>query len=183
MEFTNLKTKDLPSFLKLYNESFPENERRVYKDEKHLAEFMKMKSSRFHVIAAMENGILLAFLSYWIFKGYIYIEHFAVQPESRGKKIGSLMLDLLFKEVSPDVLIEVEHPDTTEAVRRIRFYERHGFRVCKAFNYNQPPYSNKQESLPMLLMTHGSVDLYDMQSIREMLFEVYNVCSPIPPES
>ena len=85
------------------------------------------------------------------------------------------MLNHLFKEVSKDVLIEVEHPETDEAKRRIKFYEQNGFKVRREFNYVQPPYSPGQEPVAMLLMTHGNVDLHNSDSIKEMLAEVYNV--------
>ena len=149
MEFTNLKMEDYPSFLKLYNESFPPDERRELKD-------------------------FLASLSYWTFEGYTYIEHFAVVPEHRGKRIGALMLNHLFKEVSPNVLIEVEKPEGEEQKRRIKFYERNGFRVREEFDYTQPAYSSDKSPVEMLLMTHGDVDLHNRDSIREMLREVYN---------
>lgn len=175
MEFVKLQMEDYPSFLKLYNGSFPENERRIYEDAEHLANFIKMKGGKFDAFAAKDGDLFLAFLSYWTFEGYTYIEHFAVEPEHRGKRIGELMLKHLFKEVSPDVLIEVEHPDTLDAERRIKFYEKHGFKVREEFNYVQPPYSPAQKPVPMLLMTHGNVDLHNIDSIKDMLAQVYNV--------
>ena len=174
MEFTNLKMEDYPSFLKLYNESFPPDERRELKDEEHLANFIKMKGGKFNAFAAKDGDLFLAFLSYWRFEGYTYIEHFAVVPEHRGKRIGALMLNHLFKEVSPNVLIEVEKPEGEEQKRRIKFYERNGFRVREEFDYTQPAYSSDKSPVEMLLMTHGDVDLHNRDSIREMLREVYN---------
>ena len=174
MEFTNLKMEDYPSFLKLYNESFPPDERRELKDEEHLANFIKMKGRKFNAFAAKDGDLFLAFLSYWTFEGYTYIEHFAVVPEHRGKRIGALMLNHLFKEVSPNVLIEVEKPEGEEQKRRIKFYERNGFRVREEFDYTQPAYSSDKSPVEMLLMTHGDVDLHNRDSIREMLREVYN---------
>ena len=162
MEFTNLKMEDYPSFLKLYNESFPPDERRELKDEEHLANFIKMKGGKFNAFAAKDGDLFLAFLSYWTFEGYTYIEHFAVMPNH------------LFKEVSPNVLIEVEKPEGEEQKRRIKFYERNGFRVREEFDYTQPAYSSDKSPVEMLLMTHGDVDLHNRDSIREMLREVYN---------
>ena len=95
-------------------------------------------------------------------------------PEHRGKRIGALMLNHLFKEVSPNVLIEVEKPEGEEQKRRIKFYERNGFRVREEFDYTQPAYSSDKSPVEMLLMTHGDVDLHNRDSIREMLREVYN---------
>ena len=176
MEFTNLKMEDYPAFLKLYNESFPIDERRLYEDEKHLDNFIKMKGGKFNAFAAKDGDLFLAFLSYWTFEGYTYIEHFAVNPAQRGKNIGRLMLNHLFKEVSPNVLVEVRHGDTPEDEKRIEFYEKNEFKIRKEFNYTQPSYGGKgQQAIPMLLMTHGDVNLHNMDSIKDMLQEVYNV--------
>ncbi len=133
-----------------------------------------MKGGKFNAFAAKDGDLFLAFLSYWTFEGYTYIEHFAVVPEHRGKRIGALMLNHLFKEVSPNVLIEVEKPEGEEQKRRIKFYERNGFRVREEFDYTQPAYSSDKSPVEMLLMTHGDVDLHNRDSIREMLREVYN---------
>ena len=176
MEFRNLEVIDYPAFLKLYNESFPENERRIYKSEEHVANFIKEKGGKFHAFAIDDGGgDFLGFLSYWTFEGYVYVEHFAVQPEHRGKNIGRKLLSHLFETVSPDVLLEVEKPETPEAERRIRFYERCGFKLREDINYVQPPYSAEQSGVEMMLMTHGDVKLRDTRDLREMLTEVYNV--------
>ena len=176
MEFTNLKMEDYPSFLKLYNDVFPLNHRRIYEDEKHLDNYIKMKGGKFNAFAAKDGDLFLGFLSYWTFKGYTYIEHFAVSPEQRGKNLGRLMLNHLFKEVSPNVLLEVEPASDEESERRIRFYEKNGFRIRKEINYTQPSYGGKgQTSVPMELMTHGEVNLHNIDSIKEMLQEVYNI--------
>lgn len=173
--FENIKTADYPAFLKLYNGNFPDNERRLYKDTDDLAEFIKKKGGKFHAFTAKDGTEVIAFLSYWNFEGYTYIEHFTVAEPQRGRRIGTEMLHHLFKTVSENVLLEVEKPETEEAKRRIEFYERNQFRVRKELDYTQPPYSKEQGPVEMLLMTHGDVDLKDKSSIREMLREVYNV--------
>ncbi len=175
MEFKTLEMKDYPAFLRLYNSAFPPEERRDYEDERHLDEYIRMKGGKFHAFVAKDGDLFLGFLSYWVFEGYTYIEHFAVEPEHRGKNIGRLMLGHLFKEVSPDVLIEVEKPDDDDSRRRIAFYEKCGFRVRDEFGYTQPAYSPDKKPVEMLLMTHGDVSLHNYDSIREMLREVYNV--------
>lgn len=85
------------------------------------------------------------------------------------------MLSHLFSTVGENVLIEVEKPETDEARRRISFYERNGFRVREEIDYIQPPYSEGQSGLEMLIMTHGDVRLKDHSDMKEMLREVYNV--------
>lgn len=174
--FENLKMEDYPNFLSLYNASFPLNERRIYEDEKHLDNYIKMKGGKFHAFSAVDGDLYLGFLSYWTFEGYTYIEHFAIAPEQRGKNLGRMMLNHLFKEVSPNVLLETEPGDTPEAQKRIEFYEKNGFKIREEINYTQPSYGGKgQVAVPMLLMTHGDVNLHNIDSIKEMLKEVYDV--------
>lgn len=177
--FEKMKMEDYPSFLNLYNSTFPSDQRRLYEDEKHLDNFIKMKGGKFNAFSVKDGDLFLGFLSYWIFEGYTYIEHFAVDPEHRGKNLGRLMLNHLFKEVSENVLLEVEPDDSVESKSRIEFYEKNGFRVRKEINYTQPSYGGKgQIAVPMLLMTHGDVKLHNIDSIKEMLQEVYNVNHP-----
>lgn len=174
--FEKLKMEDYPNFLSLYNSSFPIDQRRIYEDEKHLDNFIKMKGGKFNAFSAVDGDLYLGFLSYWTFEGYTYIEHFAVAPEQRGKNLGRMMLQHLFKEVSPNVLLETEKGDTPEAQKRIEFYEKNGFRVREEINYTQPSYGGEgQTVVPMLLMTHGDVNLHNIDSIKDMLKEVYNV--------
>lgn len=175
MEITELNVKNYPDFLALYNEAFPAEERRPYKDAAELERFIKMKGGKFHAYAAKDGDLFLGFLSYWIFEGYVYVEHFAVQPQHRGRNIGRRMLAHLMKEVSQDILLEVEKPVTDEARRRIRFYEEQGFRVRKEFDYEQPPYTRGGKPVPMLLMTHGDVSLRHYKDMEPMLREVYNL--------
>lgn len=175
MEFTNLKMEDYPSFIKLYMSSFPDEQRRDYKDAQDLANFIKMKGGKFNAFALKDGDLFLGFLSYWNFEGYTYIEHFAIDPLTRGKRLGTAMLNHLFKEVSENVLIEVEKPDSPENIRRIEFYKRNGFKTRDEFEYEQPPYNPGKKPVPLLIMTHGDVNLHNKDSIREMLKEVYNV--------
>lgn len=175
MEFTKLEEKNYPDFLTLYNQTFPADQRRIYRDEQHLARFIKEKGGKFDAFAVKDGNLFLGFISYWVFKGYVYIEHFAIDPAHRGKRIGSLLLHHLFKEVGENVLIEVEFPEDKESEDRIRFYERNGFRKREEINYTQPPYSPEQAPVKLLLMTHGDVKLKSNDDIKEMLQNVYNV--------
>ena len=176
MEFRELTVKDYPAFLKLYNETFPADERRLFKNAEHVANFVRLKGGKFAGFVYDDGGDdFLAFLTYWKFENYVYIEHFAVDPAHRSKNIGRMMLNHLFGTVGENVLIEVEKPTDDESRRRISFYEKNGFRLREDINYVQPPYSPEQSGVEMLLMTHGDVKLRDTRDLREMLTEVYNV--------
>lgn len=176
MTFEDLNQKDYPKFLALYESAFPNGERRPYDDAQHLESFINMKGGKFFVTTVKDGDEFIGFLSYWKFKGYIYIEHFAVMPEKRGRNIGRTLLNHVMKEAGDNVLLEVELPDTDEAKRRIKFYEQLGFRIRREINYMQPSYGPGLPQMPMLLMTHGDVDLsHGLDDIKAMLREVYNV--------
>lgn len=174
MEYITLKEENYPDFLRLYADAFPPEERRPYADASEFGEFVRGKHPKFNVLAAMEDGKFVGFLSYWNFDDYTYIEHFAVSPELRGRNIGGAMMEHVFKAVNDNVLIEVELPETEIARRRIGFYERLGFRQHSGIRYVQPPYSEGLSSLPLMLMTHGRIDMTNWQhTIAPMLREVY----------
>lgn len=174
MEYITLREENFPDFLRLYADAFPPEERRPYADASEFGEFVRSKHPKFNVLAAMEDGEFVGFMSYWNFDGYTYIEHFAVSPELRGRNIGRAMMEYVFKAVNNNVLIEVELPETEMARRRIGFYKRLGFCPHHDIEYIQPPYSDGLSPLPLMLMTHGNVDMSDWQrTVAPMLREVY----------
>jgi ribosomal protein S18 acetylase RimI-like enzyme len=84
--------------------------------------------------------------------GFTFIEHFAIKESIRGKGIGSKAIRLITETKSPRVILEVEEPTDKLARRRIAFYKRLGFSVCKN-TYWQPPYSPEKKKVKMLLMS------------------------------
>lgn len=105
----------------------------------------------------------------WEFDGFSYVEHFAVQPGLRGAGVGSWVLS----QLREPVILEVEPAGSTpEAERRIRFYERNGFRVLDV-PYVQPPYSSELPELELKLMLRG--DIEDIDAVIKTIHKnVYN---------
>lgn len=179
MEYVNINVKDYPDFLRLYNMAFPAEERRPYDDARHLDTFIKMKGGKFHCLVAKDGEDFVGFITYWTFEKYVYIEHLAVMPERRGRNIGRTLLRHVMHDAGENVLLEVELPHTAEAIRRIHFYKELGFKAREEIDYKQPPYAPGLNEVPLLLMTHGNVDLKDWKKeIAPMLREVYNYNTP-----
>ena len=154
----------LKSIELLYTGSFPPAERRKFESVKQL---LAKDDVPFKMIAALENGELLGFLSYWEFKEFKYIEQFAVDARKRGNGIGSGILEHFIKncEESP-IVLEVELPDASyDARRRVDFYMRHSFIIWKRLNYVQPPYEVGGDSVEMKLM---SLKMNDQVKVAEM---------------
>lgn len=171
----------LNEILQLYISSFPENERRPWSSTDDIEVFTKAKSEKFHIIAITLDDAFAGFMTYWDFCTHIYIEHLSIMPKLRSQRLGSSLIDHAIKNISDKIILEVEHPDTPEACRRIEFYQRHGFRLLTDIEYMQPPYSPHHSPTPLLLMTHGQLDITDENdTITSLKSEVYN--HPVTPQ-
>ena len=71
----------------------------------------------------------------------VQLDYFAVSEELQGQGVGSRMLGLLRRQF-PQLIADVEDPEAAESTeearersRRVRFYERNGFRMTRAKAY------------------------------------------------
>lgn len=143
------KPEHTAAAVKLYTDAFPEAERRTPE------EWVKQMETEtdFHVMAATEGELFEGFISFWLLSGFVYVEHFAVRADIRGKGIGGRMFEELKKQAGGrPVVLEVELPDNDMARKRIAFYERHGLSIVNR-SYRQPPYRRGEKGLSLLIMT------------------------------
>lgn len=134
---------------KIYEESFPYEERRSRGD---LIKALRDTRYRFMAFTDEGDGGLLGFFTYWIFReGYMYGEHFAVDPRRRSGGVGTAILEEIKAEGLP-VLLEIEVPHDELTLRRKLFYERNGF-ILNDFHHMQPPYHNDSDPVEMNIMT------------------------------
>ncbi len=129
--------------------SFPSSERRSYEDQKALLEKhnYEIETNR------NDNGELLSFMAIWQLNTSHFIEHLAVSPLSRGEGVGGKVMKELIEKSEKPVLLEVEHPETEIAKKRIQFYERLGFHL-NTHDYVQPPIQAGEEPLPLHIMSY-----------------------------
>ncbi|MFZ4398552.1 MAG: GNAT family N-acetyltransferase [Bacteroidales bacterium] len=154
-----LTSKDkliLSSVKKIYENSFPFNERRDFKNTIAL-----LSDKRFQLSAILFENEIVGMLSKWDFDGFVYIEHFAIAKVFRGNGLGSFVLQEMIKKENRQIVLEVELPENNFSLKRIKFYERFGFHICHEL-YIQPPYDKEKKSVSMLIMT-----LQRIQSITE----------------
>ena len=76
-----------------------------------------------------ENGKVLGFLNFWELSDFVYLEHFAVDKNLRGKGLGSELIRKLSEICAgKTIVLEAEPPELNEfSSRRIEFYRRLGF--------------------------------------------------------
>lgn len=161
-------------FFSLMEISFPATERRDRNGflwEYENAEFRSMCSLSEHLEAVM---------NYWDMGDIIYIEHFAVAPELRGRGKGAAMMkEMLLRESGKTLVLEAELPSEGEvAKRRIGFYERLGF-MMNEYSYIQPPLIKGEPPVPLAIMScPEALSRESFDHVRETLYrKVYNINS------
>lgn len=135
--------------MELYTEAFPLEERREIVQ---LEEMLEAEPAMcFHAVRC--DGELAGLVVYWDFGMFYYLEHLAVFAGMRNKKIGQQILEWIGGHLKGVWILEVEpEPGETEmASRRIRYYERNGFRILDK-NYLQPSYRPGGEEFPLWIM-------------------------------
>ncbi|MDO5570950.1 MAG: GNAT family N-acetyltransferase [Bacteroidales bacterium] len=174
LEYIDTQNKvQVSTIEKIYTYSFPENERR---DFNFLLELLN-SDPYFNIVAVKDEQTTIGFITYWEFMKYIYIEHFAIDESYRGKGAGKFALNKFHQIIPLPIILEVEPPTNELSKRRISFYERLNFYLWSDLHYIQPPYRIGGESLKLILMSLGKIDLNRMfQEVVDTLYDkVYKV--------
>lgn len=152
MQFHRITTINDPALTfikKIYEDAFPAHERREWS---RLLELIPLQDEMHLDLLHTDDGHI-GLLIWWQIETAYYIEHFAIDAALRGKSYGAAVLNY-YKDLLPGkIILEVEPPETTDAVRRISFYERLGYRVLDV-DYRQPSYTDPDGSFSMLLMSN-----------------------------
>ena len=112
----------LERLVPLYTESFPEEERRDIKQLK----LLLTEAPEMYWNAIFDGDELCGLASYWDLGDFYYMEHLAVFPEMRNRKIGQRVLDYWRTELPKLRHLEVEPAEEEMACRRIGFSARNG---------------------------------------------------------
>lgn len=121
-----------------------------------------------------------AMLAAWEFGAVRYIEHFAVSGQLRGGGLGSRLLQAYLARSSLPALLEAEPAgSSSEAGRRIQFYQRNGFHINNDFKYSQPPLRRNAPWIPLQLMSWPQpITRQQYEDVRVLLYrEVYGLSS------
>lgn len=156
----------------LYESAFPCDERRDFGDL--LTLLRENEAFRAEVICDNEKPV--GMLTYWTWKDWRYIEHFAIDKTCRGQGVGAAVLHSFVTSDNTPVVLEVEIPIDEMSVRRVGFYRRLGFILHENFTYIQPPYSPDRNAIELRLMTYGASADVQLESVATLLHrEVYGV--------
>lgn len=138
---------DFKKLIALYTEAFPPEERR---DISQLERLLLQRPAMF--FNAVEcDGLLSGLFVYWNFGDFWYLEHLAVYPDMRNKKIGQQILDFACENLSGIRLLEVEPAEEEMAIRRVNYYQRNGYKILSK-EYVQPSYDGVNSPVPLWIM-------------------------------
>lgn len=163
----NIKEEDFESFFNLLQESFPEIERRNYADQKKL-----LNKEEYNIVGYKnDKNEVIAFIAYWKFDKYYFIEHFAVKESLRGHKIGTELLKKFLEDAKKRIILEVEFPEDYISIKRIDFYNRIGF-VLNDYDYLQPPLQKGMELFPLKIMSYiNKLSQGEFENIRREIYK------------
>ena len=121
----NSHSQDIDTVFKLYEYSFPENERM---DKKFL---LRDDIEEKEILAFYEDNVFFGFCMLLSYKNITHILYFATIPSIRNKGYGSKILEYLqsFKP-NNSILADIEKPniDNDQRTRRKEFYLRNSFK-------------------------------------------------------
>ena len=151
----------------LYENAFPLKKRRLLD-----AQTRVIKKSNYHFDIIVDKEQLIGFLLWWDFEAYRYVDHFATATQQRNKGFGKLIIEEFISNNDKPILLEVELPNSDINQRRIKFYERIGFKLNEHY-YEIPSSKEGQAPLQLLLMSYP-------ESISAKEVEQFvKVCHPI----
>lgn len=147
--------------------SFPKEEYRNYENQKRL-----LLNEKYKTITELDDkNNLLGFILYWELKNFNFIEHFAVNPNTRGKGIGSKMLKDFIEKSKNTIILEVEIPKDEISKKRIHFYEKNGFFLNK-YNYFQKPLRKNTQPQKMYLMSYPKeISKEEFENIKSEIYK------------
>lgn len=138
-------------FWLIYNSGFPLNERRTIEQQTAIINKLGYTLNVF-----ISDNQIIGFISYWITKEFIFIEHLAIAPEFRNQGQGHSVLKSFIESNPITIILEIELPVDKTTRSRLRFYESFSFKM-NDHNHFQPAYHIGDEPVPMKILSYPEV--------------------------
>ncbi len=132
----------------LYEQSFPYLEKR---SEGEQSRVMNNPDYRFDLIT--DDDRLLGILAYWEKADFLYVEHFAILPEFRGRGFATRTLEILKNQTNKNLILEIDPPVDDVSEKRYRFYQKCGF-VMNPHCHTQAKYHLGDGELQLKILSY-----------------------------
>lgn len=149
MRFVRITTSNHSMYVTamgLYRESFPEHELREALSQERI-----MGQGDYHFDLIYDGDTFVGLVLSWQTADFIYIEHFCIRPQLRGRRYGQQALALV-RQPGKTVILEIDPPVDEISIRRKGFYERCGYRE-NPYAHVHPPYHRGNHGHDLVIMT------------------------------
>lgn len=149
MHFERLTTETHPLYKEasaLYGISFPPHEQRETASQRRI-----LSDPAYHFDLIFDENTFVGEVLYWETERFIYIEHYCMLPEMRGKGYGKAALDAL-KLKNKTLILEIDPPVDDISRRRKHFYERCGFKE-NPYPHVHPPYHKGNHGHDLVILS------------------------------
>ncbi len=158
----------LPSIQSIYEEAFPPEEK---VDFSSLLSHKFADDCAFKLYAILDKNETCGMLSIVEYTSFVFIYYLAITPAKKGLGIGNKVLELIKKESTTPLILEVEHATQDISKRRIEFYVRNGFHVNQ-YPYFQPALHQHTDAVPMHIMSYPhALSEEDFLTVKTALYE------------
>lgn len=147
LRITEKQSPFYSDFENLYRISFPIFEQRTEQQQ-----IQAFSSLAYHLNIYLDGETFVGFIAYWEFDYYLYIEHFAVHPDLRGKGYGSIVLKTLQDSTNKRLLLEIDPVTDEISAKRLHFYQLNGF-YTNLYRHTHPPYREGFHGHELVVLT------------------------------
>ncbi len=155
----------------LYLTAFPTAERREF-----AGLIQQLNNDECIINLIFADRKVAGFVIVWDLEEFVFIEHFAVEPNLRKLGIGEKTLSAIRIQFQKTIILETEPPNDEISRRRIGFYERNGFQKL-SLKYFQPSYDGIKPEVELILLT-TNIDFTDEEldfAVKKIRKKVYMV--------
>ncbi len=175
---TDTSSVEFEEAIRIYVESFPENERRPIAAIK---EMIKMDRSRL-MVGKRENEIVLMSLLYPIKSTpFLLVDYLATAKEYRNTGMGRAFLRHVLNGTediqTSFILIEIENPYLDEdetKIKRLKFYKSLGMKELSGVRYVLPPFQGTEPvELILMLFSKENADHLTGKVLRGIVIQLF----------
>lgn len=158
-------SSDMDFCMRVYEESFPHDERRDFGE---LLRLSRLGKNIFLLIKDGDLPVGIAIL--FDIRKYFFLEYIAIDKNLRGLKYGTSIMEELKKKYK-NIVLEVEEPESSDvAQRRVEWYKKIGF-ILNEGEYMMPSLGDSKRPVPLKIMSEIPIVGADFEELKNMIYK------------
>ncbi len=165
----NIKDDYFEDFWRIYENSFPANERRFLGEQN---EVLKDEDYFLHVV--IKDNQVVGFLSFWDMEEFYFFEHFAIDERFRGLGYGKQVFSLFLKD-RKNIVLEIEKINDHISQKRFEFYQKFGF-IKNEHKHFQVEFRKKSKPLELILLSQKIFTFKEYKATYKKMYQKLTSC-------